>query len=139
MCKNIELFDEYTAKIFARLYSTFPMPQDISMIDFLGRGHFGEFGEVVDEEGDPIKDAQVAWHTFIWLNETGFIRIESKHAYLSLSGIVLSAKGLEVLKATPSSVQQGKQIGTELIGMLKAGATESAKQLIQQAIQLGTR
>ena len=83
--------------------------------------------------------ANVAWHTFIWLKETGFIKIEGEHAYLSFSGIVLTAKGLEVLKATPESIKPSKHIGNALIGLLKEGGTEAAKQLVGQAIQLGTR
>lgn len=138
MCRNIELFDAYTAKIFARLYERFPMPDDVSIIDFLGQGSLGEYGDIVDEHGKKLAEANIAWHTFIWLKETGFIRIEGEHAYLSLTGIVLTAKGLEVLKATPSSVQPSSRIGDVLIGMLKTGATESASQLIGQAIKLGT-
>jgi len=146
MCKNIELFDEYTAKIFARLYSTFPIPQDFSMIDFIERGEINDYGIIVDKESEAIAHinvaeahANVAWHTFIWLKETGFIKIEGEHAYLSFSGIALTAKGLEVLKATPESVQPRSRIGDVLIGLLKQGGTEAAKQLVGQAIKLGTQ
>lgn len=139
MCENIELFDEYTAKIFAQSYQKFPMPHDVSIVDFIKQGKINDFGMIVNDKDKPSAHAQVAWHTFIWLKETGFIKIESEHPYLSLTGIVLTAKGLEVLKATPSSIQQNSHIGNELIGLLKTGSIEAAKQLVGQAIKLGTQ
>lgn len=146
MCKNIELFDEYTAKIFTKLYQTFPVPQDFIIVDFIARGEVNDFGMIVDKKDEASSHlnvssahANVAWHTFTWLKETGFIKIEGEHHSLSLSGIVLTAKGLEVLKATPESLQPSKRIGDALIGLLKQGATESASQLIGQAIKLGTQ
>jgi hypothetical protein len=68
--------------------------------------------------------------------ETGFIVIEREQPYLSVSGVTLSAKGLEVLTAQPKSIQAAKRIGNEIIGALKVGNLEAAKELVRQAVKL---
>jgi len=136
MCQNIELFDEYTAKVFALLYSTFPVKQSIEIIDFVGKGAFDDFGVIVNAKNEPLPEAKVAWHTLIWLKEADFISIGREHAYTDVSDVTLTIKGLEVLKARPESIQPAKRIGNEVIGALKVGNVEAAKELVRQAIKL---
>jgi len=49
---------------------------------------------------------------------------------------VLTAKGLEALKSTPSSIS-GKSLGQSLQDAAKAGAIESVKKLSGQVLSVG--
>ncbi len=63
MCENLELFDEYTATLFSTLYQTFPVKQDIDILELIRRDEMSDFGTIVNAQGTPSKHAEVAWHT----------------------------------------------------------------------------
>lgn len=142
MCSNIELFDEYAAKLFSHLYQTFPVKQQIDILEFFDLGSFDRLnpGQILDESGladsSAERKAEIAWHTLTWLSETGFVTLERLQPYHTATGVTLTVKGLEVLKSEPSSLKPQKRIGNELIAALKVGNLEVAKELIRQAVRL---
>ncbi|MOA26170.1 hypothetical protein D3C78_1469440 [compost metagenome] len=51
----------------------------------------------------------------------------------------LTAKGLEVLKATPASLQTGPSLGEQLVDASKSGTKELVRGAVGEALSLGAR
>lgn len=139
MCTNIELFDEYTGSVLAKLYQNFPIAIDLGVDEISGHTQMNDFGVIVNEKGKESKHAQVAWHTIQWLKNAGYIHIETQYPYTGYHGCVLTAKGLEVLKATPESVQPQEYLGDQLVSAAKNGTTATLKEAAKQAISTGIK
>ncbi len=142
MCQNIELFDEYTARVFSRLYQSFPVKQTIDILEFFELGVPDKYqpGFVLNIKGErdifSEQNAKLAWHTLIFLKENGFVSIGRESPYTYFSDVTLTIKGLNVLQAEPDSIKPAKRIGNEIIGALNTGRLEAAKALVRQAIRL---
>lgn len=135
--KNIELFDEYTARIFADLYQAFPVKVSLNATKLCGHSDHDEFGAIVDERGNPSKSFEIAKATIEWLHETGYIRGGDMNAY-GLRSAVLSPMGLTVLKSTPSSLKVEETTGDRLAKLVKEGTYEGAKDLVKSALSAGS-
>lgn len=134
--KNIELFDEYTARIFADLYRSFPVKRSLDARKLSGHEDYDDFGRILNERGDPSKEFEVAYATIEWLFDTGYIRgHEPSGSGMSLA--VLSPMGLAVLKSVPSSLKAGESMGDKLSKLLAEGATDSARDLVKAALAAG--
>lgn len=131
MPSNIEQFDEYAARIFALLYEAFPVPRDIDALELSGRPD-------VDENGMPQEEAEIAISTLHWLREAGYVWYENETGYGALN-VVLSAKGLELLKVVPASLEGKTSIGERLRTVATAGSAEVGKKLIAIALTEGFR
>lgn len=129
--KNIEMFDIYTAKVLAKLYKNFPLKIDIDVCDMLGL--------IIDQENMQVpKECDILNDTIAWLQESGFIYFEGSHVY-GFSRVVLSAKGLEVLKSTPSSITPRDGIGESLKDVLTQGKKESIRQVVGTILSQAVR
>jgi hypothetical protein len=133
---NIERFDETVAKIFSELYLEFPLPHNLRAESFMNSPM--EFHEVYGKEMPTQDDAEFFIATAQWLIQTGYIYGEV-HPYIRVSDAVLTAKGLEVLKASPDSLATGPSIGEQLATATKDGSKELMRGLLAQALTLGTR
>lgn len=131
---NIELFDEYTARILAQLYEAFPRKSLLDARSVCGHESADEFGRVLDDDGKPSAHFDVALATIDWLTETGYIRAESRRQW-GFCGAVLTAQGLLVLKAVPDSIQPLEAVGDRMTRLVKAGSIGAAKEAAKAAMR----
>lgn len=123
---NIEQFDEIVGKAFALLYESFPMPRELM------------YGQVIESddlaEADDAKSAAFFMASIQWLIDTGYLSAKELQQ-IGFSGAVLTAKGLEALKALPDSLQG--PIGARLIEAAKTDGREVMRSLTGQALGFG--
>lgn len=127
---NIELFDEYAAKIFAVVYETFPEKTPVDCL------RISESMDV-DEYGRASREANICRATLEWLCESGYLRCGEESGYFRMA--TLTPKGLECLKVVPSSLDGNTPIGERLVGMLKNGSKQSAVALVRTLLTEGFR
>lgn len=137
MASNMERFDLLTGALFARLYESFPEPVTLEPRPFLNQ--IAPEGQ--DHEAQRVQSfnaIEFFGYTINWLAQTGYLTHASQtQAELSIfDGCVLTAKGLEVLKALPDSVT-GKTLGSQLQDAAKNGVLDSVKSLTGKALGLG--
>jgi hypothetical protein len=133
--QNIKRFDEYTGQIFAYLYQSFPVPTEIIPREFVEQEPIDlDTGEV----GDIDKEIRIFSATAKWLVMSGYIHCrEEKLSYLRYA--VLTAKGLEILKRTPSSVDGGPSFGDRLSKAAKEEGRETMRSLVSEVLGLGAK
>lgn len=133
---NIERFDQLTGVVFSRLYNSFPITLDLNVMEFdeilspnmaMDPASIYAGGEVFDFFTNTIE----------WLIEAGYIvsRQDSSYAY-TFERCTLTAKALEILKATPSSLG-GETLGGTLAAAVKDGATSKLKDLASEVLSKG--
>jgi len=135
---NMERFDRLTGAIFARLYESFPEPVNLDAYPFL---HL-----IVAADQDQATQCEQAFnapeffsYTLRWLADTGYFNHGSQAdgSPYTFTECVLTAKGLEVLKAVPKSISTGQSIGQSLQEAAKRGAIDSIKKLTGEALSTG--
>jgi len=129
--KNIELFDLYVGKTFVKLYESFPLRCELDICEMTDK----EFDE---ETLKTPKECDIYRDTVIWLSESGYINYDAQHEY-GFRGVVLSAKGLELLKAIPESMQRKTGIGEKLSFIAKNGGDEALKQTVNAMLSMGLK
>lgn len=133
---NIERFDDITGQVFATLYENFPVPCSIGAVKMLAGGEracrdaSGFTGAELSEE------AVFIMATIQWLVDSGYVRCESR-ADICFYDSVLTAKGLEVLKAVPGQLAGDKPLGEKLVSAVKTESATALRGLVQQALALG--
>ncbi len=136
MLMNIELFDEYVARILSHLYESFPIKVHLDARSITGHEEIDEMGQPLDERGQPSKRFDICLATIDWLVDSGYIRTDGRGQY-GYDLAVLTARGLEVLKATPESVKVKISIGEKLVRLVKEGSIDMAKEAAKAAIAVG--
>lgn len=139
MASNMERFDLLTGAIFAELYESFPEPVILDPFNFLAQiAPEGQDQEIKNEQ--EFCAPEFFGHTVRWLERTGYLTHGSQQLHLAEHSIfadcVLTAKGLEVLKALPDSIT-GKTLGSQLQDAAKAGLIDSMKSLTGKALGMG--
>jgi hypothetical protein len=129
---NIEKFDVTVGKAFALLYESFPLPRPLLAGAFVGEDN------VIDKtsftEAELTNDAEFFMASIQWLIDAEYI--SSKERWLiGFREVVLTAKGLEVLKAVPDSLQG--PIGERLAAAAKTEGREVIRSLVGQALGMG--
>jgi len=140
---NIKLFDAYTAEIFKILYENFPVCKDIKPHEIVNRI------EVKYKErpiGDiPMIERQICSSALHWLRDNNLISVyaPSKKTFSTsddvsmdelFTCVVLTAKGLAVLKQVPQSLQTGVSLGEEISDAVKKGMLNKASELVGVAL-----
>ena len=144
MTSNIERFDYIVVQALAELYGCFPVRTSLLANRF-----------ILSDDGQPIEalspademslgerepnhlyfvQKEFAFEALLWLVEAGYVRGEPKGGAYIIDA-VLTAKGLEVLKATPDSLQES--LGERMQEAAKSGMGEAARVLIGQVVSLG--
>ncbi|MEG9883838.1 MAG: DUF6378 domain-containing protein [Hyphomicrobiales bacterium] len=136
--KNIELFDEYAARLFAELYKSFPTKTNLNACKLCGHSEIDEYGRILDERGEPSKAFDVARSTIEWLYEAGYIRGNGMGA-MGLGQAVLSPMGLMVLKSVPASLKIEESVGDRLSKLVKEGTYEAAREAVNRHWLPGAR
>lgn len=133
---NINQFDEYVGRVFGMLYESFPIPTDLNVGDVLGVPDLYS-GSGIPPEMDI--EANIATHSVIWLADTGYIKMTGSGGN-EFFDLILTEKGLEVLKATPASLtHQSLPLGKQIAAAVKSGAKETLRTLVNQALSAGVK
>ena len=124
---NMELFNEFTAQVFAQLYQAFPeyAPLDAGRLSGCKPDDYGAIG----------RRGEICAATIQWLADSGFIRLGERQGWMFPA--VLSAKGLETLKVTPTQLAPGKSAGERIVGAVAEGAMQTASNLVASALTQG--
>jgi len=128
------MFDEIVGKTFARLYVKFPSPIYLPMTHFVGEGN--SFTE--DESSGlnfPIGEAEFAFDCVNWLIGAGFASGKPDSGSIAFGSLVLTAKGLEVLKLIPDSLSSS--LGDRFASAVKQGSIDSVRKLTSQTLSAG--
>lgn len=133
---NIELFDTFTAKIFALLYERFPLRVPLDATKLADVRDFDDCGVPLDAHGRPSREFEVCRATIAWLRDAGYIDCQGESAH-GWGGCVLTARGLEVLKSMPESLQRKESIGERLVRLVRAEAMDLAREVARAAISMG--
>jgi len=132
---NIELFDEYTARILAMLYEAFPIRIALDAVEMSG-AEIDDFGVPLGALGKRSKSFEVCFATTQWLIDAGYIDHQGDNGYC-FGGCVLTARGLEVLKSVPDSIQRKESIGEKIVCLIRSGSVDVAKEAAKAAISAG--
>lgn len=134
---NIEQFDHIVAKVLGELYSTFPCPKNLSATDFVDDAltHNDFIGaDVASENGEFFN------HTIQWLSDAGYLKLgEIRTQTATVTRVVLTAKGLESLRAMPASLEGKASLGERLADQAKSSGGESIKALVGEVIGAAVR
>jgi hypothetical protein len=130
---HIESFNRCAALIFAELYRSFPFRKQISSSS-LPKGIFDDIEE--DDYDGAFERLMVFEKTAKWLVEADYIWVEEV-GKSSINGAILSPKGLEVLKAMPSSLSPEQSLGERMEALLKAGSYSLLSKVVDRALSIG--
>lgn len=133
---NIQKFDEITGQVFGALYENFPVARDLLIVDFLENG----FSFDDDIQGDtPNQDGLFFIASVEWLAEAGYLRFGDRLHGSGFDEVVLTAKGLEALKAVPASLTLGPSLGDQLVDATKSGTKSILGNLAGEVLSVGSR
>lgn len=121
--KNIEVFNHIVLYVLIKLYDAFPSPID------LDSESIGLDARPDENDRDVLwKSMEISGHTLDWLQQEGFITIESKPIMgRPYCGVRLTLKGLTLLGYTPASAFDEKNKET-LINRAKGVFSKAAEQ-----------
>jgi hypothetical protein len=91
----------------------------------------------VDAYGRAPREANVCRATLDWLCESGYLRCKDSSKYVCMA--TLTPKGLECLKAVPSSLEGSTPIGERILGMVKNGSKQPSAALVRTLLSEGVR
>jgi len=127
---NIERFDEIVGKAFARLYGAFPLPVPLLVGIAVAEDNITDpmSGRLTDE-------AEFCIACLYWLRDAGYLSGEPDT--FGLQGAVLTAKGLETLKAVPDSLNAKTPLGERIVQAVKTESGHAVRSLVSQALGIG--
>ena len=129
---NIDRFNECSTRLFATLYENFPLKVRLDYHAWLQGEPAGD-GARVD-----LDDFSLCQATVEWLDEAGYITVKHYTARFA-DGVSLAAKGLEVLKAVPSSLEARQSVGDAMVAFSKGAVRMTATELMSTAMTEGFR
>lgn len=132
---NIDVFNDLTGRILGDLYLQFPMPKPLIAENYVEAATTWHEKYQMDMPSD---EAEFFLATAGWLINAGYLTGKVK-PYTHVEDAVLTAKGLEVLKAIPDSLKGGASIGEQLANAAKEGGKETMRGLVTEALGLGAR
>lgn len=133
---NIKQFDEFTGLILGALYENFPVRRPLVVSKLIPDGTYYNESYGVDlpnEKGDFL------FACVDWLAESGYLHFNDRIHNVGYSDAVLTAKGLEVLKAIPDSLSTGPTLGDQLVDATKSGAKSLLGDIAGQALSIGVK
>ncbi|CAN2975974.1 DUF2513 domain-containing protein [Pseudomonas sp. PM2] len=118
---NIKRFDELTGQLFGVLYESFPLPRNLEFEHF------------------PAEDKKFFVASVDWLSRAGYLSFMFLYPNQGYTEVVLTSKGLEVLKALPESLKSGPSLGDQLVDASKTGAKSLLGDIAGQALSIGVK
>ena len=133
---NIKRFDEVTGLVLGALYESFPVPRPLFAGSF--QSDIDSRDDVVDS-GTPHDVEAFFFACVEWLAEAGYLRFADIQQALGYHNCVLTAKGLEALKAFPKSLSTGPSLGDKLVDATKSGTKSMLGSLAGEVLSVGSR
>ncbi|WP_146144330.1 hypothetical protein [Photobacterium sp. GB-1] len=137
---NIDAFNIAVAEILGECYREFPLRVRLSKLDI------GETIKIaMGDDPDGVhnlseKEYEIAEEAMNWLMEAGYIWSREPDNRISMEGVTLSPKGLEILNAVPETLQEKKTLGDLISGGVKTigkdVATTSVKTVLTYGLKL---
>lgn len=124
---NIGQFNEVTATIFAYLYDQFPKPAPMEMHKLVD-------GKIDEYEMTTCPKTAFARDVVNWLVKEEFIRANGGN-FAKYSQCVLTAKGLDALSSTPTSLGGSETVISKLKSGLASGSREALKAAIGASVK----
>lgn len=138
MTANIENFDLLTAKLFAALYESFPVPVALTAEQYgVDVDSAFDFADPVSVDPAAFKALDFFCATVRWLEAYGYLTYQSETNGGFFFDASLTAKGLEVLKATPASLSSTKTLGEYIVEGTKGGVKEAMSKGVSYALSAG--
>ena len=141
---NIEKFDRISAKTFALLYESFPVPRDLLVAPDYGVPHIQEIVDSIGIDSENFaserEEIEFIYATIRWLESAGYLDYGKELQLFGFRNAVLTAKGLEILKAIPPSISTdtaGKTLGELVEDAVKSGAQESISNAVKGVLSKG--
>jgi hypothetical protein len=132
---NIDQFNEITGLVLVELYSKFPLPISLLPEDFVSPAtRWCDFmcADIPNEK------AEFFIATVRWLESSGYLNFKDCTQYYA-QDVVLTAAGLEVLKASPVSLEKGPSFGQSITTAAKEGGKEALRATVSELIAFGTK
>ena len=121
MSKNLELFNQQTAEIFAVLWDNFPVPQVITYEKFNAVLPDDYFDQLNSPEMKALNQLRsVVEGTFTFLSENGYIQYETDHQTY-FRDVRLTEKALAVLNKKPEALGGSETMGDKIISYCRCG------------------
>lgn len=131
--ENLQRFNTFAARLFSLLYEEFPNPCDI------GPDHF--FDCAVEVEGSMVwseHNDKTVLSTVRWLHDEGYIRV-ANYSNDNCQGVILTQKGLSVLKAVPDALHSSETMGEKIKSALAEGSKNMVTKVIEQVLDTGIK
>ena len=135
--QNIDLFNEYAARILAQLYEIFPSKQTLDARTISGHTDVNRFGIICAPDGSESKEARLAYDTIEWLVHNGYVRADSLLDGRLAYGCRLTEQGRKVLRAVPEKVQNTETRGRKLVRLIKESSIEAAISCVKEILMRG--
>lgn len=114
---NMDLFNELTVLLLARLYENFPVEQDILINDYA--------------EFDNEEKNEIFFSTIKFLTKEEFIT-HTTQPYGGFIGVSLTSKGLNILGVKPVSVSKSASLVALFKDTLENGSIEAYKTCVKE-------
>ena len=128
---NIEIFDRCVASVLCELYVNFPVPKHLVFNDLSV-----DLWDDSDDDESYTNKHNIYAHTVSWLEKSGYIWLINPDEY-EAHEVVLTPKGLELLKMPSSMEVPGESFGDQIREALGKGAKNAAANLISKALTVG--
>ena len=130
--ENIELFNLYAGRIFARLYAAFPIARTIQHVDTINPPEAR--ADLKTDTEDYRNQLEIASATVLWLADTGYLIVRGTG---SPDRYVLSPKALEALNASVPALspkEPAKTLGEQLTEVTKDVGSEAKTKAIGEIV-----
>lgn len=137
MSKNLELFNQQTAEIFAVLWDNFPVQQVITYEKFNAALPDDYFDQLNSPEMKALNQLRsVVEGTFTFLKENGYIQYETDHQTY-FRDVRLTEKALAVLNKKPEALGGTETMGDKIISAVKDGTPGVIAGAVTNLLTLG--
>ncbi|WP_296263961.1 hypothetical protein [Pseudomonas sp. UBA6562] len=133
---NIQQFDEITGQVLGALYESFPVPRHLLIKQFVEGGFTFDEHMAADT---PNERGEFFIACIEWLAEAGYLTFGDQSHGSGFISAVLTAMGLEALKAVPSSLSAGLSLGDQLVNATKSGTKSVLGGLAGEVLSVGSR
>lgn len=137
---NMEIFNIAVAEVFGQCFANFPMGINFDCVEIaiqismlLSESEIHARSDIVERE------ANIVYATIKWLEEAGYIWINSRDLSHSFYGVILAPKGLEVLNVVPDSLNKSVNAGNVLSRGIKEVGMKTAKDLTTTLLSFGAK
>lgn len=137
MSRNLGLFNQQTAEIFAVLWDNFPVPQVITYEKFHAALPDDYFDQLNSPEMKILNQLRsVVEGTFTFLSESGYILYETDHQTF-FRDVRLTEKALTVLNKKLGALGGNETMGDKIISAVKDGAPGVVAGAVTNLLTLG--